>query len=833
MRLNGFKIRGLGVFREPIALDLGDLGDAKIVAVAGRNGAGKSSLLELAIPGAMYRSTPTRGSLKELATTRDACVESRLSCGGRDYRITHTQDAISGKGESSVADDETGDALLKTSKVSEFKAWSADNLTNPDVLFASLFVAQQSESFVQASSADRIAIILRAIGGEQWEARAKSASARATECSTSLRVLQGRRNDALEQRANLAGMGADSCEDDGDIMRLTEAVDEQKGEVDRLLAAAKGAAMALEKCENAVRDARASAEAHADHARRAKEAEEAVAALDGKLTDVRGRIAMCRQAIEDEPRYSEAAKEVATTEAKVKQLTEELAELRGQRSSAVQTSNAAREAGLASLSRADKLEARRAELQALLNDSEAVALATERVAELDARLEAERDALTAAQQVRASLNDKTILGKDERIGSLRLALTICSASEDVETIWETATSALEVDDSTAELESTLPQQIAKSTDDIRSILARISNIERELSGQKKLAGKAELLAHASADLHGVTESLSSERDAERKHNAACDSAIAKLIELDKKIALLADESGSCEQRVATLRPLAEKLQQVALAKSKLVERLEQESEITVELDSARRKLDAIGEPPEAASVIDEISKASLAAAAAAGARERAESASKELTRAESRLQFALDHKKLSDALKGQIDDTSQDLSDWTRLAEDCGRKGIQAAEIDAAGPEMTAMTNDLLHACFGTRWSVSVDTQRADATGKRLIEDCRLTVIDTATGREAEIKTYSGGERVVLGEAISLGLTMLSCTRSGMTDMTLVRDESGAALDPTHAPAYLAMLRRAADKIGASRVLLVSHSPEIQDCCDARVTIKDGALEIS
>jgi ABC-type lipoprotein export system ATPase subunit len=58
----------------------------------------------------------------------------------------------------------------------------------------------------------------------------------------------------------------------------------------------------------------------------------------------------------------------------------------------------------------------------------------------------------------------------------------------------------------------------------------------------------------------------------------------------------------------------------------------------------------------------------------------------------------------------------------------------------------------------------------------------------------------------------------------------LVRDESGAALDPENGRHYMAMLRRAAEIVGASKVLFVSHSPELQDLADSKIVIANGQV---
>lgn len=105
-------------------------------------------------------------------------------------------------------------------------------------------------------------------------------------------------------------------------------------------------------------------------------------------------------------------------------------------------------------------------------------------------------------------------------------------------------------------------------------------------------------------------------------------------------------------------------------------------------------------------------------------------------------------------------------------------------------------------------------------------------MIDTVRGREGAAETFSGGERVIIGEAVSLALSVLACRRAGLERPTLVRDESGAALDAANGRAYMAMLRRAAEMIDADKVLFVSHTPELQELADARVIIESGQIRL-
>jgi DNA repair exonuclease SbcCD ATPase subunit len=127
---------------------------------------------------------------------------------------------------------------------------------------------------------------------------------------------------------------------------------------------------------------------------------------------------------------------------------------------------------------------------------------------------------------------------------------------------------------------------------------------------------------------------------------------------------------------------------------------------------------------------------------------------------------------------------------------------------------------------------VELRTDRLSADGKRVLEDLEARVLDTVNGRDADAATYSGGELVLVGSALSLGLTTLACRRAGVERPTICLDEAGAALDDANGRAWIAMLRMAARQIGADKVLYISHSGEAQLAADARIRITDGAVNV-
>lgn len=214
-------------------------------------------------------------------------------------------------------------------------------------------------------------------------------------------------------------------------------------------------------------------------------------------------------------------------------------------------------------------------------------------------------------------------------------------------------------------------------------------------------------------------------------------------------------------------------------------------------------------------------------------RDRVTSASAELAVAQSRHATAVEAAGRIDELESVSSELRQHQSDWTLLGRCLGRDGLQAALIDAAGPQLTEIANDLLHRCVGPRFSVSFETTRLDAKGKRVLEDFDVRVFDADVGKWKLAKRLSGGELALVSLAVSLALTQLACQRQGTRGATLVRDESGAALDSEKAPQYVAMLRLAAEAIGADRVLLVSHVPAVVELCDARLEMSNGEARLA
>ena len=138
---------GLGI--EEVSLDFGALHG--IVALIGRNGAGKSTTLEMMQP---FRELPSRKiSLKDAFFLRDSYRDVTFEFNGKLYRSLVTVDAQSGKSDGFLW--ENGEPLSKEGKVSQHDEKLIEILGSPEFFFKSVFSPAEAESLLSLRPAAR------------------------------------------------------------------------------------------------------------------------------------------------------------------------------------------------------------------------------------------------------------------------------------------------------------------------------------------------------------------------------------------------------------------------------------------------------------------------------------------------------------------------------------------------------------------------------------------------------------------------------------------------------------------------------------------------------
>lgn len=165
---------------------------------------------------------------------------------------------------------------------------------------------------------------------------------------------------------------------------------------------------------------------------------------------------------------------------------------------------------------------------------------------------------------------------------------------------------------------------------------------------------------------------------------------------------------------------------------------------------------------------------------------------------------------------------------WLEVYDQARYLTITGAHLDGTPTTIEERTAEL--AVFHARYFPPPTPATDTAAGDRLLET--LDVIVSRGGEPIDAALLSGGESVLVSEALSLALALYSAGRSGRRIQTLMRDEVGAALDRERSPAYVRMLRRAAAIGGFKHVLYVSHSEEALELADARLHVQGGKATV-
>ncbi len=811
MRFDSITLHGLGPFTEGVTVDLRSL-PGPLVAVTGENGAGKSVLLE-SMPGALYRRTPTRGTLGDLATARDAFAEVQVQ-NGASYRVRQTVDAVSGKGEALVLDGETGEPLVESGKRRDADHWVAEHLPPAEVLYSSLFAPQGSGGFLDLDPAPRKAVLMRVLGHQRLEELSRAAGERARAMEETVRTTSERLADEVARGGDAKALAKELKSAEHVLSVARKAVAEEDERLAKLRDEQRAYEVKLEK-------------------HRAAQAERDK--LFAKLLAAGDTAARCEQdlakfskLLDGADKVREAARDLPRLEAELAHSKEALARLTNEQNMALAASKEAQTTQTnvgavehAAEQRVAGLEDRLEQISEFEEGAAKLHEIAERQTAWALQLSRERNELSRLEELR-------LHSAEQRIDGLRKGLADIAAGHSDPA--GHASGVLSEDDALARDAAEAPKHIEAQRELLR-------HAESEASAADKRLTAAERAAEIVAELPELREQLTEAQRSLDTTREAVQGAIKRAKGVREDCAMLHDEVEGAQKDVAKKTRSIEATRAIAADAERIEQAQEQQARLTADLatataerESVQAELDAVpdrGDMPP----FDEY-ELHQAEHDQQDAQQGMQRATATVATATERLERAKASAKRQKELRRDLGELTEAAGDWRLLHRDLGRDGVQALELDAAGPELTELANDLLHTCLGPRFSVRLETVRQKASGKGEREGCWVTVLDSTSGREGDAKTFSGGERVLIGEAVSLAIAMLGVRHAGFTEPTLVRDETGAALDAEKGRHYIAMLRRAAELVGAAHVLFVTHDTALHELADARIVVAGGKVEV-
>ena len=283
------------------------------------------------------------------------------------------------------------------------------------------------------------------------------------------------------------------------------------------------------------------------------------------------------------------------------------------------------------------------------------------------------------------------------------------------------------------------------------------------------------------------------------------------------------------QPVETPEERGERLQ-IHATRQQIARRIEQQSQqLRITLDRLHQALATLPAPFDAQHLADAqaaMEGASLAAAAADQAHMDA------VRDAERLAALALQARALSDRQSraaSRIAAVETELSNWNLFARCMSNDGLIALAIDDAGPALSGLANDLLLACYGPRFTVSILTLLETGRGEQK-EGFDIVVHDGESGQSKSVALMSGGERVWINECLIRAVALYLAQHTGRRYDTLFCDEADGPLDAERKRMFMAMKREVLKLGGYAREYFVSQSPELTALADAVIDLDTFAL---
>ncbi|ODS71947.1 MAG: hypothetical protein ABS43_19255 [Bordetella sp. SCN 67-23] len=311
------------------------------------------------------------------------------------------------------------------------------------------------------------------------------------------------------------------------------------------------------------------------------------------------------------------------------------------------------------------------------------------------------------------------------------------------------------------------------------------------------------------------------------------------------LAVLAAKAGSCaqaeatlaevEREMTTLGPVADtsmltsdeqvEREQIAASRRAITRQMEQETrrseDALVRIDRALALLPASCDEGQLATAAQSVS----------GAREALAAAQRRLLEAVRDAQTAEELGKQAVVLEARREQgavhsakVENEIANWTLLGRCMSNDGLIALAIDDAGPALSGLTNDLLLACYGPRFTVAIHTLLETSKGDQR-EGFDIVVHDGTTGEAKSVALMSGGEKTWIEASLTRAIALYLAMHTGRRYTTLFTDEADGALDIERKRMFMAMKRAVLRLGGYEREYFVSQTPELTAMADAVIDL--------
>ena len=809
-----------------------DFEPVHMAMVNGPNGVGKSSLFMDALADCLYEQTRKEdigGWVRD--GTKSGSITFTFGLGGQDYRVIRTR-TKSGRGTLALqrwdADGQAwadeSDTTMKLTQARIERLLGMDCTT-----FCSIALIRQDAYglFLEAGSDQRMAVLSALLGLDIYGRMEDLAKAGATEQRRKLAAIRERStilDETIQQKAGIESEDAELADEAADVEKIVKDLEADLREAEAAEALRAEIARQVDEKKRQAKDYRLqAADKASEYLDLEKQHSEAEAAADGLEDAVKAaeRVKAARELMQrfapDVERDKDLVKERSWTTSDLLNADQKVKRLESEKGWNELVLSKKDEISEAKVELAE-IAAMKEKVRQRLSDMEKATAAYQRAkAACDAYL----------QEVKSDIRVREAEIKRARDEASRLDDSGCPVPETatckflasavdckqmlpgmIESLEDAKKKHRERYD---ELKAAVDQAKA-AIDEIGDPLDELSDLERREQELRSIASKEAEVAAAEASVEKIEASIKEAKE-------AADNAVAHIEEIDaerEKLTQSVTAYQEAEGEVTSLSGLADTLAECQAGASKAEALAPQIRKLKEEVEELRGKSEqALREADEIAARVP--GGGNLADRIRANIEAQRRSLTDLATRRgqlKAKLDDIAEAETKSVELRREAESVGVVLSDYTTMAQAFGLDGIQYMIVRGVVPEIMHRSNEILAAMTGGRMAVDIRTEREQKSTKQVVNSLEVW-INTITGGNRPYLSHSGGEKVKIALAVTLGLADVKARRAGVQLGMLFIDEP-PFLDADGTEAYADALAAMASRNPNMRILAISHDPTMK-----------------
>lgn len=809
-----------------------DFEPVHMAMVNGPNGVGKSSLFMDALADCLYEQTRKEdigGWVRD--GTKSGSITFTFGLGGQDYRVIRTR-TKSGRGtlalqrwdaEGQAWADES-DTTMKLTQARIERLLGMDCTT-----FCSIALIRQDAYglFLEAGSDQRMAVLSALLGLDIYGRMEDLAKAGATEQRRKLTAIRERSailDETIQQKAGIESEDAELADEAADVEKIVKDLEADLREAEAAEALRAEIARQVDEKKRQARDYRLqAADKASEYLDLEKQHSEAEAAADGLEDAVKAaeRVKAARELMQrfapDVERDKDLVKERSWTTSDLLNADQKVKRLESEKGWNELVLSKKGEISKAKVELAE-IAAMKEKVRQRLSDMEKATAAYQRAkAACDAYLqEAKSDIRVREAEIKRARDEASRLDDSgcpvPETATCKFLASAVDCKQMLPGMIESLEDAKKKHRERYDELKAAVDQAKAAIDEIGDPLDELSDLERREQELRSIASKEAEVAAAEASVEKIEASIKEAKE-------AADKAVAHIEEIDaerEKLTQAVTAYQEAEGDVASLSALADTLAECQAGASKAealapqIRKLKEEvDELRGKSEQALREADEIAaRVPGGGNVVDRI-------------RANIEAQRRSLTdlatrrgQLKAKLEDIAEAETKSSELRREAEAVGVVLSDYTTLAQAFGLDGIQYMIVRGVVPEIMHRSNEILAAMTGGRMAVDIRTEREQKSTKQVINSLEVW-INTITGGNRPYLSHSGGEKVKIALAVTLGLADVKARRAGVQLGMLFIDEP-PFLDADGTEAYADALAAMASRNPNMRILAISHDPTMK-----------------